>query len=169
MLDCCCPFFFSNWVHSHSLAQHRLCENAQTTSPPSCHMVHMPALDPLWGHNKWRKLLFNFLSLSLHGFCDRCVFISNRKFKARRGFSPRCFIFIFHPSLCHAFEFSSQPCGGLSWRMLCLPPLSTAPAEGCPSKRCWSTFSLSWISPASDWLSTRPKSQSNWWNWMNKG
>lgn len=139
----------------------RSCENAQTTCPPSVTWYKYHCLTFLGGHNKCRKLLFNFFSLSLPASCERCVFISKRKFKARRGFSQRCFIFIFHPSLRPAFEFSSQPCGGLSWRMLCLPPLSTAQAVGCPSKRCWSTFSLSWSSPASDWHSTRPKLQSN--------
>lgn len=109
------------------------------------------------------------VSRSLPAFGDRCVFISKRKFKARRGFFPEMLYVSLLSLSAPCFEFSSQPCGGLSWRMLCLPPLSTAPAEGCPSKRCWSTFYLSWISPASDWHLTLLKLQSNWWNWMNKG
>lgn len=74
-----------------------------------------------------------------------------------------------HSPLCYLHPFSWQLFGVLSWRMQCLPLLSTAPPEGCPSKRYWSSFSLSWICPASDWRSTHPKSLSSWWNWMNKG
>lgn len=150
-------------MHSQTSAQYRLCAEKMLRQAPNhlfflCHIVYIPQPDLLWGHNKWVKLLQNLpqLFFSPPAFCDQCVLYLKEKFKAHQGF-PEMHSFLSFIPLCTLRALSSQLFGGLSWRMQCLPPLSTEPAEGCPSKRCWSTSSLSWICPVSDWHSTHPK------------